>query len=172
MPNLSFDGSRIVLRQQEISRYQKLFGIGPIGLVIGLALFGILWLLDRRLGRAEILVPGGPIKAFGYILIGTWICWHTWCLHTIRLWWRKSRLCTTGPFQFVRHPMYAGGIWLVFPGMALALNSWVLLLVPFILYFFYSILVPKEEKMMTAVFGDEYRQYASRTGRLFPRIMK
>jgi protein-S-isoprenylcysteine O-methyltransferase Ste14 len=38
------------------------------------------------------------------------------------------------------------------------------------MYVAYSILVRKEESIMTAVFGEEYRRYASQTGRLFPRL--
>jgi len=41
---------------------------------------------------------------------------------------------------------------------------------PVIMFVLYSILVRKEETMMMAVFGDEYKQYAAHTGRLFPRI--
>jgi protein-S-isoprenylcysteine O-methyltransferase Ste14 len=40
-------------------------------------------------------------------------------------------VCSTGPYAFVRHPMYAGAL-LVFLGMPLALGSWWgLLIVPF-----------------------------------------
>jgi protein-S-isoprenylcysteine O-methyltransferase Ste14 len=33
---------------------------------------------------------------------------------------------------------------------------------------FYLLRVPKEEKMMLEQFGQEYRQYISRTGRIIP----
>jgi protein-S-isoprenylcysteine O-methyltransferase Ste14 len=157
---------------QGISRYQKLFGVGPVGLVIGLVLLGLLWLLDRQLGHVEILAQPGPIRICGLILIGLWICWHIWCLKTLRLWWLKDRLCTTGPFGFVRHPIYAGGIWLGFIGISLMFNSWIMLLLPFLLYPLYSVLVRAEETMMTSVFGEEYKRYASHTGRLFPRFFQ
>jgi protein-S-isoprenylcysteine O-methyltransferase Ste14 len=155
-----------------VSFYQKFFGVGPIGILISLAVLGLLWLLDRRLGRVGVLIQPGPVLIFGLIMMGICVCWVLWCFNTIRRWWLQNRLCTTGPYRFVRHPIYAGWIWLGCPGVALVLNSWIMLIGPFLLYFFYSILVRKEEKMMEEVFGDEYRQYASRTGRLFPRIMK
>jgi len=33
-----------------ISKYQKVFGVGPTGLLISAVLIGILWLLNRALG--------------------------------------------------------------------------------------------------------------------------
>lgn len=154
----------------DISKFQKMFGIAPVGFIIGLVLFCLLWLLDRRLGHVEILSQPGPVRIFGIILIGVWICWHTWCLKTIVLWWREDRLCTTGPYRFVRHPIYAGGILFFCLGISLMFNSWIILLFPILLYPIYSILVRKEEMMMTAVFGEEYKRYAAHTGRLFPRF--
>jgi protein-S-isoprenylcysteine O-methyltransferase Ste14 len=153
-----------------ISRYQKLFGVGHIALLIGLFIFGLLWLLDRTLDHVEILHQPKPVKAMGWILLAIWICWHIWCVKAINLWWRHDQLCTTGPYRLVRHPIYAGGIWLGSLGVALMFNSWIVILQPVVSYVVLSLLVRKEESMMTAVFGEEYRRYASRTGRLFPRF--
>ncbi len=56
------------------------------------------------------------------------------------------------------------------PGIALMFNSWIILLWPVLLYPIWSLLVRKEEMMMTEVFGEEYTRYAARTGRFFPRF--
>ena len=100
-----------------------------------------------------------------------WICWHSWCIKAISQWWRHDQLCTKGPYRIVRHPIYAGGTLLGSLGIALLFNSWIMLLLPVLMYIAYSILVRREETMMTAVFGEEYLRYASKTGRLFPRIL-
>jgi len=153
-----------------ITRYQKLFGVGPLGLGISLVVLALLWLLDRGLGRVEISDQPAPVRVIGLMLIGIWICWHMWATNTIRQWWTRDRLCTTGPFRFVRHPIYCGGLLFAGPGAALLINSWVVLLLPIVMCPIWSILVRKEEAMMTAVFGEEYRRYAARTGRFFPRF--
>lgn len=153
-----------------ISRYQKLFGIGPLGMLISMILLGLLWAMDRALHQVEISSRPGTIRAIGSMLILLWICWHSWCVLTIRQWWRHDQLCTTGPFRFVRHPIYAGGISLASLGVALIFNSWIMLPFPLLVYATYSILVRKEESMMTEVFGEKYRRYAARTGRFLPRI--
>jgi protein-S-isoprenylcysteine O-methyltransferase Ste14 len=153
-----------------ISRYQKLFGVGPLGMLIGIVLLGLLWLLDRAFHSAEILSQPGTIRFIGLVFVVLWVCWHSWCIRTISRWWRHDELCTTGPYRFVRHPIYAGGVLLGAIGVALIFNSWIMLALPVLMHATYSILVRKEEAMMAAVFGEEYKRYAGRTGRLFPRI--
>jgi protein-S-isoprenylcysteine O-methyltransferase Ste14 len=156
----------------EINRYQKLFGVGPLGFAYGVILFVLLWLSDKALNHLEILNRPWPLRSIGLILIAIWLCWHTWCLRTIRSWWNNNRLCTTGPYRFVRHPIYSGGIFGAGIGAALMFNSWILLLWPLLTYPIWSILVRKEEKMMATVFGESYGRYAGHTGRLFPRLFK
>jgi protein-S-isoprenylcysteine O-methyltransferase Ste14 len=153
-----------------IPKYQKVFGVGPIGILIGLISFGLIWLLDRHLGRVMILRQANLVRIIGASLIAIWICWHSWCVRTISQWWRHDKLCTAGPFRFVKHPMYSGAIWFAWLGVSLLFNSWIMLLQPVIAYFVTSLLVRKEEAMMATVFGEEYRIYAARTVRLFPRL--
>ena len=153
-----------------ISKFQKRFGIGPLGFLISLAIFGVLWQLDRILHHVEISYQPRAVRNVGLVLIAIWICWHAWSIKTISQWWWHDRLCTTGPYRIVRHPIYAGAILLGALGLALLFNSWIMLLLPVLMYVAYSILVRKEEAMMTAVFGGEYQRYAAKTGRLFPRI--
>ena len=153
-----------------ISKYQKIFGVGPAGFLISAVLVGLLWLLNRALGPVQLPALPPWTRTAGMILIVCWICWHAWAISTIRSWWTRDRLCTTGPFRLVRHPIYAGGILLASPGVALIAKSWFLLLWPIILYSVWSLLVRKEENMMKAVFGQQYEQYAARTGRFVPRL--
>ncbi len=78
------------------------------------------------------------------------------------------RLVTAGPYRWLRHPAYTGGL-IATNGFALALGSW-LSLIPIV-----AILLPAfayrirlEEQLLLAAFGDTYRTYMSRTWRLFP----
>jgi protein-S-isoprenylcysteine O-methyltransferase Ste14 len=91
-------------------------------------------------------------------------------MRTIRNWWKGDRLCTTGPYKLVRHPVYAGGAVIFGLALVFIFNSWILLLWPPLACLIWSALVRKEEKMMKQVFGEEYTRYAARTGRLLPRI--
>jgi protein-S-isoprenylcysteine O-methyltransferase Ste14 len=78
-------------------------------------------------------------------------------------------LVTDGVYRTIRHPMYAAILLFdVAQGLMLAnwLAGWSALAVFLLLY---VIRAPREERMMADAFGDAYRNYMKRTGRLFPR---
>lgn len=83
---------------------------------------------------------------------------------------RGHQLVTTGVYARVRHPMYAA-FWLVGVANALLLHNWIggwsFLACFGILY---AARVPREERMMLEWFGNEYRAYMRRTGRVLPRL--
>jgi len=84
----------------------------------------------------------------------------------------KHSLVTNGVFTHIRHPMYAAHfLWAI--GQALLLQNWIAgwaFLVAFFPYYLQR--CPREEKMLIDQFGEEYRVYMSRTGRLIPRFRK
>ncbi len=153
-----------------INKYQKIFGVGPLGFFISAVLIALVLLLNNAFGPVPVPVMPQWTRTAGIILLACWVCWHTWAITTIKSWWNSNRLCTTGPFRLVRHPIYAGGIFLASPGIALIARSWFLLLWPIILYSVWSLLVRREEDMMKALFGQEYKRYVAKTGRFVPGI--
>jgi len=82
----------------------------------------------------------------------------------------RHTLVTTGVYAMVRHPMYSG-FWLMALAQVLLLPNWVAGpagLIGFGILFFGR--VRREEEMMIAAFGDEYRSYMRRTARIIPGI--
>ncbi len=80
----------------------------------------------------------------------------------------RHTLVTSGVYATVRHPMYAG-FWLMAVAQALLLPNWIAGpagLVGFGILFFGR--VRREEEMMIAAFGDEYRSYMQHTARVVP----
>jgi protein-S-isoprenylcysteine O-methyltransferase Ste14 len=78
-------------------------------------------------------------------------------------------LVTSGPYAFVRHPIYAG-ILLAMLGSAVGQNTiWALALVLFGPFFIYS--ARREEEFMSRKFGDDYQAYMRRTKMLVPFML-
>jgi protein-S-isoprenylcysteine O-methyltransferase Ste14 len=82
----------------------------------------------------------------------------------------KHALVTEGVYRHVRHPMYAA-FWLWALAQALLLPNGIAGPAGLIgfgaLYFFR---IGREERLMEETFGEDYRRYVARTGRIVPRL--
>jgi protein-S-isoprenylcysteine O-methyltransferase Ste14 len=81
----------------------------------------------------------------------------------------KHRIIASGPYARMRHPMYTS-LLLWGTGLALLSANWIFVAVAVLASAMFVARVPREEQMMIDQFGDEYRDYMNRTGRLFPRF--
>lgn len=81
-------------------------------------------------------------------------------------------LVTTGPYRWVRHPLYTDAI-LLWTGVSLASANLQLGLFTVIFTLVWmALVIPREEKVLRTELGDEYARYAERTGRLLPRLRR
>jgi len=83
---------------------------------------------------------------------------------------QEHSLVTNGVYRHIRHPMYAAHmLWAIAQGLLLEnwLAGWI-----FIVSFIptYLVRASKEEQMMLDNFGEEYREYISRTARIIPNF--
>lgn len=79
----------------------------------------------------------------------------------------EHRLITAGPYARIRHPMYTAILgWLA--SLGLVAGSWIPFIFTALSALNFMLRIPPEEKMMLQQFGDEYRAYMKRTGRLLP----
>jgi protein-S-isoprenylcysteine O-methyltransferase Ste14 len=150
-------------------KLKKLFGCGPLGAALSLGLFGLFAWADKWAGHLPI-GPGRLMQPIGVVLICAGCMIHVWSFITLRRWWINDQLCTSGPFKFFRHPMYAAWISFVCPGIACYLNSWVYILWIAALQWLWRRLAKKEELCMLEIFGMQYREYAAKTGRFWPKL--
>ena len=79
------------------------------------------------------------------------------------------RLCTDGPYRWVRNPMYLGHL-IFLTGLALTFKSWAaaVLLAFHVLWF--DRRVREDEIRLARIFGDDYHAYAARVKRWLPGI--
>jgi protein-S-isoprenylcysteine O-methyltransferase Ste14 len=81
----------------------------------------------------------------------------------------EPELVTSGPYRFVRHPIYSG-LLLALVGSALATNFLGLLIVAILgAYFYYAATV--EEKNLIAAFPTAYPAYREHTKKLIPFLL-
>ena len=75
-----------------------------------------------------------------------------------------------GPYRFVRHPSYTGGL-LALAGAGIGLGNWISVLAAVGLPLLAILIrIAVEEARLTRDLGDGYRSYASHTKRLVPGI--
>ena len=145
-------------------------------LIPGALLLPVVYLFTPWLAFADYHLPAfAPWCGAMLMLAALWLFWRSHL--DLGQNWSQSleirkghRLVTHGVYRSVRHPMYASiWIWCLAQGLLLEnwLAGWYALLAFALMYF---VRTPREEEMMCQTFGQEYRDYMLRTGRLFPRM--
>jgi protein-S-isoprenylcysteine O-methyltransferase Ste14 len=162
------DGEAI---EREGLGYAVARAIRSLGLVVSLVLYAVnpSWLRVLSVPFPDWMRWAGV--ALGVVSLAV----HAWSRATLGKEWsshlrigQQHHLVTTGPYAWIRHPIYAALLSFL-ASMALITANWL-----FFALFVFSMVdltlrIPREEEMMVARFGDEYKAYKQRTGSLFPR---
>jgi len=77
-------------------------------------------------------------------------------------------LVTTGPYAWIRHPIYLA-MMVFMTAITLIAANWFLIAFLVISIVDLALRIPNEEQMMIEMFGDEYQAYIQRTGKLLPK---
>ena len=82
---------------------------------------------------------------------------------------QEHKLVTSGPYRWVRHPLYTVGssLFIAFGMMA---DNWFIAALGVLAFIGMAIRTPKEEANLIEKFGDEYRDYMKHTGRFLPKL--
>jgi protein-S-isoprenylcysteine O-methyltransferase Ste14 len=78
-------------------------------------------------------------------------------------------LIRTGPYRYVRHPIYTG-IILALIGTAIARDQWRGVVAVPLLWASFTVKRLKEEQFMRQTFGAQYVDYSQTTGAIFPSL--
>ncbi len=81
----------------------------------------------------------------------------------------KHTLVTSGPYRWVRHPLYTVGSSM-FISFGVTADNWFIIALGVLAFIAMAIRTPKEETNLIEKFGDEYREYMKHTGRFFPKL--
>ncbi|WP_337188437.1 protein-S-isoprenylcysteine O-methyltransferase [Phenylobacterium sp.] len=146
-----------------------------------------MWLASMILPMVTLATPWLDVAAYELPPVAVWVggallvpyLWLFWRSHADlgRNWSpgleiREGHgLVTAGVYGGIRNPMYAA-IWLGALAQPLLIWNWIggFLVIPAFAAMWF-VRVPREEAMMRQAFGAEWDAYASRTGRLLPRLL-
>lgn len=162
------------LKQREEGIISKLAGLlGMIGFIALVAyVINPDWVSWAGLSLPQGLRwTGVGIAILGFVLLH-------WAQVTLANSWsdtprmmKEQTLITIGPYRFIRHPIYSA--FLLILGSTLFIPSNLLIGLCWAGMTIMEIMsrIGFEETLMLEYFGDQYRQYMKRTGKLFPKLI-
>lgn len=150
---------------------------------------------------AGLLGMAGFITMFAYVINPNWLAWAglslplwlkwtgvvlailgfallQWAQVTLANSWsdtprmmKEQTIITSGPYRFIRHPIYTAFL-LILGSTVFISSNWLIGLC----WAGMTILeimsrISFEESLMLEYFGEQYREYMKKTGRLFPKLL-
>lgn len=124
-------------------------------------------------GGERLWIPGGALVILGELLRMESVRYAGGQTRTRKV--GAKILCTSGPYAFVRNPIYWGNM-MIYWGMVLIADGplvW-MLLVATTLFFStqYGLIISLEEKSLRSLFDDRYDQYVQAVPRVIPRLSR
>jgi protein-S-isoprenylcysteine O-methyltransferase Ste14 len=161
--------ARLLLHKKRELIYVSIAGLG-------IMIFPLIQVFSNLLASFSMNL-GTEIRIIGIAGFAFAVFMHAWAHIALKTNWSPGleiktnhKLITTGPYRYIRHPMYTSFfLWSVFQGILL--SNWLVLAVGIATFcLIYFVRIPAEEKMMARAFGKQYRDYMKKTGKIFPRI--
>lgn len=138
----------------------------PVSFAVSAAL---LFLIVSTKSAQFETVPYKVLNLLGLVLIFAGVAGRIWC--TLYIAGRKNRvLCTTGPYQMCRNPLYLFS-FIGFVGICLAAQSTLLTLIAAAAFLaYYHEVIRSEERRLAALFPEEFPRYVQTTPRFWPKL--
>jgi protein-S-isoprenylcysteine O-methyltransferase Ste14 len=143
------------------------------------AVFSLLFRQDLRIGLLRLrIVPASPQAAYiGLALTSLGAAFAIWARSTLGGNWSASvtvkenhSLVHYGPYRFVRHPIYAGGL-LAMLGTAVVYGEAGCFVAVALAFVGWWLKARIEEEFMTQQFGEDYRRYQKDVKQLIPFVL-
>jgi protein-S-isoprenylcysteine O-methyltransferase Ste14 len=161
---------RTVSQESAASRYPALFLeiLGFVLLFSGATGIGVLG--QSVFHQTYAVVEVGVALIWTGIALASWARWHLGQYWSARVTLKEDhKLINTGPYAYFRHPIYSG-IDLAAVGSALAIDEWRCVVGVGFIILGYWIKARKEESMLTAQFGEDFKEHCRHTGFLLPKF--
>jgi protein-S-isoprenylcysteine O-methyltransferase Ste14 len=80
------------------------------------------------------------------------------------------KLATSGPYAYVRHPIYTGMLGMLI-ATGIAVSHWIALLAALLIFFIgTTIRVRSEDRLLRGAFGEQFENYANRVSAIVPGL--
>lgn len=167
----SRDVKQTARREPIASRLAHIVPLVFAGWLLGRSATGtplVPWLYERFVPYSEGVYLAGALATLAGLLFTVWArltLGRNWSgIVTVK---KEHQLITTGPYRWVRHPIYTG-LLLAFLGSALARGEWRGLVATVIVLAAFWRKLRLEEQWMREMFPDAYEAYAKRVAPLVP----
>lgn len=144
----------------------KMFWVSLHVFIVSTNIFLYLWFISKDFTPVHFLLRASGILLFA---LGLFIIF--WGMYSLRkaVFVPGNKLVIAGPFKFIRHPMYLGGIMGAL-GLAVFAGSLPGAVYSFVLALVLSHIADAEEDELRARFGEEYGEYGKLVPKLFPNV--
>ncbi len=156
--------------EKKPTNFTKIFGIGPIGLLISLVLLFIAIWINKQIDLPPLSNNQFLLNSIFFVSVLMTLAIIVWSVKSLPAADRGNKLCTSGAFKYFRHPLYAAFLSVFDFGLAIYLNSYIFIFWAMLLHPIWHYLVNYEEEMMIDIFGEAYLEYQKKTGRFLPKL--
>jgi protein-S-isoprenylcysteine O-methyltransferase Ste14 len=115
---------------------------------------------------------GVGIALLGFVLL-------QWSQNTLGMNWsdtprmiKEQSLITSGPYQFIRHPIYTAFLLILGSTLLISANWFIGFAWIGMTGLEVASRIGFEENLMLEYFGEQYREYMQRTGKLLPKLIQ
>ena len=81
-----------------------------------------------------------------------------------------SAIVQTGPYRFIRHPIYASNLILMVGMLLLSGSAWIAINLLILIVFYLPTIIVEEQAIQQYL--PQYKDYAERTGMIFPKLRR
>ena len=136
----------------------------------------VIMTLNNSLGAWAYMTLPVTVRWLAIAILACSVAWVSWMFISLgrnltdTVVTRKDAVFVeSGPYRFVRNPMYTG---LLFVGLSLgvALANWLITALFTLVFALLALRTTREETYLIARFGDQYREYMKRVGRFLPKL--
>jgi protein-S-isoprenylcysteine O-methyltransferase Ste14 len=156
--------------ESKLSRSARNIALNLLILTVIIHVFNPPWFgVTNHAMPAFLRIIGTILAACGLILL-MWTHYHLGKQWSADLELQhEHELITSGPYQYIRHPMYTA-LYSFFLGTALISGNYILEFLSIAIIVIIHFRIRQEEKMLGDEFGDSYKEYSNKTGLILPKF--